>query len=153
MRGPGRYRRPPGLSLTELMVVVGILVLLLGLVTIAGRRGLAMRELDRAAREIHGALSLAHSIARNTAGGATVEFTLPTADAAGGWTVKAGGTVHRQEEIPRGVEIAPASLSSVEFAQNGAVANQLSITVSSRLTGASRSITVHAGTGAVVLED
>lgn len=144
---------PRGFTLAEMLVVVGIVVILLGLVTVAGRRGTAMREMDRAAREIHGALSLAHSQARNTTGGATVSFTLPTGDAAGSWTVAAGGRTQRQGEIPRGVSITPTNLSTVQFAQSGAVASTVTITVTSRLTGKGKTVTVHSGTGAVVLED
>ncbi|HXE72448.1 MAG TPA: GspH/FimT family pseudopilin [Candidatus Nitrosotenuis sp.] len=140
-------------SLTELLVVVAILGLLLGLVTIIGRRALATRELDASSRDLQAVLSFARMLAPN-AGGARVDLVPPDGDQEGSYQVTASGRVQRQGRIPRGVELtlSPGSASRIDFAANGSVGEAITITIRSRLTGASRTLTVQAATGAVQLQ-
>lgn len=136
--------RREGFSLTELLVVLGILALVLAAVTVVGRRGSATRGLDAGAREVEAALNYARQASPNFGGG-RVEF-----DGLA-WRVVLGSRTTSEGRLPRdlAVTLEPASPARVEFSAAGTVATQRTVTLTSATTGESRQVRVHAGTGAV----
>lgn len=138
-----------GFTTAELLIVLGLGAMLLSLVTVAGRRGLAARALDTGARELEGAVRLARQGAPNS-GGAEVRFDL-AAGPGGAWEVRLGSRTVVRRDLARDLEVtlSPAAPARLQFTSAGTMAADRTLTLASQATGGSVRWRIYASTGAI----
>lgn len=135
--------------MVELMVAIFLLALVLGLLIFNGRKGMANREQDKAAREIEGAINLTRQTARNR-GGATLTLVSGTGTADGSWEIKNASNQSEQKSvIHRSIRLTGAPGLVLAFQPNGGLEADYTITVASYATNQTTILNVKKTTGGV----
>ncbi|MEW6278253.1 MAG: prepilin-type N-terminal cleavage/methylation domain-containing protein [Candidatus Eremiobacterota bacterium] len=137
-----------GFSLVEMLVAILLLGLVLGLLIFNGRKGMANREQDRAAKEVESALRLTRELAVNR-GGATLTLVSGDGTNEGRYTVVAGGNTEKAGTLHRHIRLTSSPGMVLAFQSNGSLAADYTITVASYATNMTTVLTVRRVSGAV----
>lgn len=141
-----------GFTMIELMVVIFLLALVMGLLLFNGRRGMANREQDKAAKEIESAINLTRQTATNR-GGATLRLVSGDGTNPGSYEVLGGPpaslTSEKRETVHRSIRLTGAPDLTLVFQPNGSLPADYTITVASFATNLSTTINVARVTGGV----
>lgn len=138
--------------MVELMVVIFLAALILGILVFNGRRGMANREQDKAAREIESAINLTRQTATNQ-GGATLRLVPGTGTVEGSYEILAGPPASLRSEkrgtLHRAIQLTGVPNLELVFQPNGSLAADYTITVGSSATDRTTTINVVRMTGGV----
>jgi prepilin-type N-terminal cleavage/methylation domain-containing protein len=143
-------KRREGFSLVEVLLVIALLGILLAIGIPTFRASQSNHEMRLAAGQLSADLKYARQTGMST-GGSTVDFTSPPPGCPRGYSIKdSSGQVVKMTGIPDSVNwTLPAD--TITFSANGSASTGGSITLTSRCTGRTATVSLTAATGMVTV--